>query len=368
MNTFKAQRIVIIDDHPLLRKGLRQLAELSPEVDIIGESGNGKQGLAAVRTLKPDLVLLDLNMPGMKGLETLDALKQLEPTPRVVILTVSDAREDVVAALRGGADGYLLKDMDPEELLHQLCEPNDGKPVLSPKIAQCLDESLHTRVQRIVIIDDHPLLRKGLRQLTELSPEFNIVGEADNGTQGLAMVRKLQPELVLLDLNMPGMNGLETLQILKRREPAPKVAILTVSDAQEDVVAALRGGADGYLLKDMDPEELLNKLHELIKDHLVMSPNIAERLALGLRAESLKMRKPGLVELTDREREILIHISSGESNKVIARKLRIAEATVKVHVRHLLKKLGLKSRVDAAVWAVTHKEELQRSIRQGLGR
>ena len=214
------------------------------------------------------------------------------------------------------------------------------------------------KVQRIVIIDDHPLLRKGLQQLADLSPEVEIIGESDNGEQGLASVQALQPDLVLLDLNMPGMNGLETLNALKQLEPAPKVVILTVSDAQEDVVAALRGGADGYLLKDMDPEELLNKLHELAEGRLVMSPNIAECLALALRAENPRAQESGPAGLTEREREILIHISGGESNKVIARKLHIAEATVKVHVKHLLKKLGLKSRVEAAVWAITHKSEL----------
>ncbi len=214
------------------------------------------------------------------------------------------------------------------------------------------------KVQRIVIIDDHPLLRKGLQQLADLSPDLDIVGETDNGEQGLAMVRELRPDLVLLDLNMPGMNGLEALRGLKQMEPAPKVAILTVSDAQKDVVTALRRGADGYLLKDMDPGELLNKLHELAEGRLVMSPNIAECAALALRAESLKTRESGPAGLTKREHEILIHISGGESNKVIARKLHIAETTVKVHVRHLLKKLGLKSRVNAAVWVITHKNEL----------
>jgi len=215
-----------------------------------------------------------------------------------------------------------------------------------------------SKVQSIVIIDDHPLLRKGLQQLADLSPEIEIIGETDNGDQGLVIVQELQPDLVLLDLNMPGMNGLETLQMLKQLEPAPKVAILTVSDAPEDIVAALRGGADAYLLKDIDPEELLNKLHELAEGRLVMSPHTAECLALALRAESQTDQESGAEELTEREREILIHISSGESNKVIARKLNIAEATVKVHVKHLLKKLGLKSRVEAAVWAVTNNNKL----------
>ncbi len=358
MSESKIQRTVIIDDHPLLRKGLQQLADLSPGIEIIGESNNGELGLTMARELQPDLVLLDLNMPGMNGLETLTALKQLEPAPRVVILTVSDAQEDVVAALHEGADGYLLKDMDPEELLHRLCEEEGGEPILSPRIAERLGDSLHAKIQRIVIIDDHPLLRQGLHQLADLSPVLEIIGETDNGEQGLTLARKLQPDLVLLDLNMPGINGLETLKALKQLVPASKVAILTVSDSQENIVASLRAGADGYLLKDMDPEALLGKLHELAEGRLVMSPNIAERLALGVRAENLKTQEPGPIELTEREREILIHISSGESNKVIARKLHIAEATVKVHVRHLLKKLGLKSRVDAAVWAVTHKNNL----------
>ena len=216
-----------------------------------------------------------------------------------------------------------------------------------------------TKPQRIVIIDDHPLLRKGLQQLADLSPAIEIIGETDSGKLGLAMVKELKPDLVLLDLNMPQMNGLKTLEILKQLVPAPKVAILTVSDAQEDVTAALRGGADGYLLKDMEPEDLLEKLQELAEGHLVMSPSIAECLALALRTENQSIQETQAAkDLTEREREILIHISEGESNKMIARNLQIAEATVKVHVKHMLKKLQLRSRVEAAVWAVTHKNKL----------
>ena len=216
-----------------------------------------------------------------------------------------------------------------------------------------------TKPQRIVIIDDHPLLRKGLQQLADLSPAIEIIGETDSGKLGLAMVKKRKPDLVLLDLNMPQMNGLKTLEILKQLVPAPKVAILTVSDAQEDVTAALRGGADGYLLKDMEPEDLLEKLQELAEGHLVMSPSIAECLALALRTENQSIQETQAAkDLTEREREILIHISEGESNKMIARNLQIAEATVKVHVKHMLKKLQLRSRVEAAVWAVTHKNKL----------
>jgi len=216
-----------------------------------------------------------------------------------------------------------------------------------------------TQPQRIVIIDDHPLLRKGLQQLADLSPDIEIVGETNSGKLGLAMVKEIKPDLVLLDLNMPQMNGLKTLDLLKQLVPAPKVAILTVSDAQEDITAALRGGADGYLLKDMEPEDLLEKLQELAEGHLVMSPSIAESLALTLRTENQSIQETQAAKnLTEREREILLHISEGESNKMIARNLKIAEATVKVHVKHMLNKLQLRSRVEAAVWAVTHKNKL----------
>ncbi len=134
--------------------------------------------------------------------------------------------------------------------------------------------------------------------------------------------------------------------------------ILTVSNAEEDVVAALRGGADGYLLKDMDPEDILIKFREAASGRIVMSPNITECLARAMQSEGRNELWQNAQDLTVREREILLHIREGESNKIIGRKLNIAEATVKVHVKNLLKKLGLKSRVEAAVWAVNNKEYL----------
>ncbi|MCU7843885.1 MAG: two-component system response regulator NarL [Candidatus Thiodiazotropha sp. (ex Monitilora ramsayi)] len=214
-----------------------------------------------------------------------------------------------------------------------------------------------TAAQRIVVIDDHPLLRKGLQQLAELSPDIEIIGEADSGPEGINMVNALKPDLVLLDLNMPEMNGLEVLTELKSGESNARVVMLTVSNAEEDVVAALRSGADGYLLKDMKPTQLMKKLHEVAEGRVAMSPNVAECLARAMQTEGARDAALTTLDLTDREREILTHISEGESNKVIARALSIAESTVKVHVKHLLKKLGLKTRVEAAVWAVTHKDQ-----------
>lgn len=212
--------------------------------------------------------------------------------------------------------------------------------------------------QRIVIIDDHPLLRKGLQQLADLSPDMEIVGDVDNGPDGVRLVEQFTPDLVVLDLNMPGMNGLETLAAIKAIDSEVRVVILTVSDAEEDIIAALHGGADGYLLKDMDPELMLDKFREVADGRVVMSSNVAECLARAMQAEGQRLSRPSFNDLTEREREILLHISQGESNKVIARLLNITESTVKVHVKHILKKLGMRTRLEAALWTVNHKGKI----------
>lgn len=208
--------------------------------------------------------------------------------------------------------------------------------------------------QRIVVIDDHPLFRKGVHQLIAIEPGFTIVGEAGSGAAGLELVRTLQPDLVLLDLNMAGMDGIATLKAIKELDLPTRVIMLTVSNNDEDLVAALRAGADGYLLKDMEPEDLLTSLRESSSGKLTLTPALMEMLAHALRKDT-QPTPLDRAELTDREREILALIAQGFSNKMIARELDITEGTVKVHVKHLLKKLNLRSRVEAAVWAVTGK-------------
>ncbi len=205
--------------------------------------------------------------------------------------------------------------------------------------------------QTLLVIDDHPLLRKGVSQLIALAPEMRLVGEAADGTEGLRLARELDPDLILLDLQMKGLDGLETLKAIKALELDARVIMFTVSDAEDDVLAALSAGADGYLLKDMEPEEMLDSLRLAARGRLVLSAPVTELLARALRQEGPSEPSP-LAELTEREHEILTHIAQGKSNKLIARELEITEGTVKVHVKHLLKKLNLRSRVAAAVWAV----------------
>jgi two-component system nitrate/nitrite response regulator NarL len=210
-----------------------------------------------------------------------------------------------------------------------------------------------TQPLSVVIVDDHPLFRKGLGQLLELEDHFRLLGEAASGLEGIELVRRCQPDLVLLDLHMRGMNGIETLKAIKAGDNGPLVIMLTVSNAEDDLVAAIRGGADGYLLKDMEPEELLAKLEGAVHGRLVLDDAMTGRLADALRGEATRVT-PESVDLTDRETEILTLIASGLSNKLIARELSISDGTVKVHVKHLLRKLNLRSRLEAAVWAHEH--------------
>jgi two-component system nitrate/nitrite response regulator NarL len=212
-----------------------------------------------------------------------------------------------------------------------------------------MSDTLDTRV---LVIDDHPLFRKGVADLLDMDPALNLVGEAADGASGLRLARELAPDLILLDLNMKGMDGIETLRRLRADEGLDaRIVMLTVSDGEEDVLAALRAGADGYLLKDMEPEAILELLREAMRGRLVITPRLTELLARALRQTPVP-RHPDEAGLTPREREILALIAKGFSNKLIARELDVAVGTIKVHVKHILKKLGLKTRVEAAVWAV----------------
>jgi two-component system nitrate/nitrite response regulator NarL len=203
----------------------------------------------------------------------------------------------------------------------------------------------------LVVIDDHPLFRRGVADLIQMSDRLHLSGCASSGAEGVALVRTQKPALVLLDLNMKGMSGIDTLKAIKALDLDSRVVMLTVSDHEDDVTAALRAGADGYLLKDMEPEDILTHLEQAAAGHLTISPRLTELLARALRG-----LPPPTDSLTARERDILRLLATGRSNKLIASQLDIAEATVKVHVKSLLKKLRMRSRVEAAVWAVENIE------------
>lgn len=203
----------------------------------------------------------------------------------------------------------------------------------------------------VLIVDDHPMLRRGVKDLLELEEQINAIGDASNGREALIIAQELEPDLILLDLNMPDMNGIETIKAMRSADIDSRILLFTVSDDQLDVIEAFRAGADGYLLKDLEPEELVSNILKSAQGKTAISPELIDTLATAIKSRN----EPKSVEadingLTDREKEVLKHIANGLSNKMIARKLAIAEGTVKVHVKRVLKKLGMRSRVEAAVW------------------
>ncbi len=205
----------------------------------------------------------------------------------------------------------------------------------------------------IMLVDDHPLLRKGLCQLLEFEDDLKVIAEASSGREAIEIATINEPDLIILDLNMQGMDGLETLKALREAGVGSRIVMLTVSDSDEDVVLAISYGADGYLLKDMPPEQILEKIKEAAIGKMAISESLTQVLASAIRGNK---SKPNLLaKLTSREHEILKLIAKGLSNKLIGRELDITDGTVKVHVKHILKKLELRSRVEAAVWMVNQK-------------
>ncbi len=213
---------------------------------------------------------------------------------------------------------------------------------------------------RVLLIDDHALVRKGLEELLR-SRGVEVVASAGSGEEGIQQALALAPDVILLDIKMPGMNGIETLEKLRAGNVTVPILMLTMSRDDADLRAALRGGAAGYLLKDMNPEDLVPALEAALRGDNVVAKEMVgtlARIVQGQTSEAPRRSPAPLSDLTPREMEILSHVAEGQSNKMIARALNITDGTVKLHVKAILRKLGVHSRVEAAVIAVE----------QGLGR
>ena len=204
-------------------------------------------------------------------------------------------------------------------------------------------------ITKIFVVDDHPLFRKGVVQLLRLNSQFQVFGEAGTYEAAITGITSKEPDLVLLDLNMKGTSGIEILSSIKNFDPSIKVVMLTVSDSPNDLLQAIKTGADGYLLKDLEPEEILENIKRAVEGQVVLSPVLTNALAEALK-EKKEEPSRSLHGLTEKELMVLKGVSQGLSNKLIARELDISDGTVKVHVKHILKKLNFHSRVEAAIW------------------
>lgn len=221
---------------------------------------------------------------------------------------------------------------------------------------------------KLLLVDDHPLFRRGLAALLSQDERFNVVAQACDMGEALRELSSHVPDLVLLDNHMPGVRGIEGIAAIKDVCPSVRILMLTVSENEEDLAAALQAGADGYLLKTVEAERLCEAIVKALSGESVVSPEMMSKLVTAFRAKSGGINASALIEpdigepkparlaegislLSSRERAVLALIARGDSNKVIARHLDIAEATVKIHVQHILRKLNLTSRVQAAVYA-----------------
>ncbi|MFE3493163.1 response regulator [Streptomyces sp. NPDC059169] len=207
------------------------------------------------------------------------------------------------------------------------------------------------RTIRVLLVDDHQVVRRGLRTFLEVQDDIEVVGEAADGAEGVARAEELKPDVVLMDVKMPGTDGIEALRRLRGLANPAKVLIVTSFTEQRTVVPALRAGASGYVYKDVDPEALAGAIRSVHAGHVLLQSEVAGAL--------LAQEDPGAgqgrgTSLTDREREVLGLIADGRSNREIARALVLSEKTVKTHVSNILMKLDLADRTQAALWAVRH--------------
>lgn len=215
---------------------------------------------------------------------------------------------------------------------------------------------------QLLVVDDHNLFRRGLIALLSQDGRFDVTCEAADMGEALRCAQRSRPDLILLDNHLPGVRGVDGIAALKEAAPGARVLMLTVSENEEDLAAALQAGADGYLLKTVESDQLCESIVKVLSGESVVSPEMMTKLVAAFRAKPASgaplvaastagTEAAGIALLSAREREVLSLIARGDSNKVIARSLEIAETTVKIHVQHILRKLQLSSRVQAAVYA-----------------
>jgi DNA-binding NarL/FixJ family response regulator len=213
-------------------------------------------------------------------------------------------------------------------------------------------EAVNPELLRVMLVDDHDLFRTGLRNLLE-EQGVHIVGEAPDGNQALQLVRELAPDVVVMDLNMPGMNGIEATREITRFAPLTRVLVLTISDQDDDVMDAILAGACGYLMKDSSIQDLMAGIQAASVGESLISPHIASKVLQRIRAANVEtgagVARP---ELSDRETEVLRLIANGKDNAEIAKELHISPKTVKNHISNILMKLQIENRIQAAVYAV----------------
>ena len=250
-----------------------------------------------------------------------------------------------------------LRDVEEPERVFALVHTSRARPGDAPQFEQTVTQGTETVSDeegpiRVLLVDDHAVVRRGLRGFLELLKDFDVVGEAENGREGVAAADRLVPDVILMDLLMPEMGGLEAIGAIKQAHPEIEIVAVTSFIEEEKVTSALEAGASGYLLKDAEAEEVAQAIRAAYNGEVHLDPAVSRLLAQRLRAR--KDAEP-VEPLTTREKEVLSQLAKGASNKEIAYELGITERTARTHVSNILGKLALASRTQAALYAVEHK-------------
>lgn len=209
---------------------------------------------------------------------------------------------------------------------------------------------------KVIIVDDHPLVREGLRKVLTLEKDIEVIDEAGDGQGAINVTRRRQPDVILMDINMPGTNGIEATRVIKRQFPKVGVLALTIHEEEEYVLELVRAGVSGYVLKDIAPNKLVETIKTVAKGHSVIDPSITTKIFGEInRLSHLKRVKEEWETLTEREMDVLKMISKGCSNKEIAKGLNISEKTVKNHITNIFRKLQVDDRTQAVLFAIKHR-------------
>ena len=231
---------------------------------------------------------------------------------------------------------------------------------MSQEFSQPIHAPSEVKKIGVLLVDDHTVVRQGLRMFIEMQKDMEVLGEGSNGVEAVELALRLDPDVILLDLLMPQMDGVEATRKILENNPHSRVLILTSFGEDDHIFPAIRAGAQGYLLKDILPADLVQAIRETYQGKAQLHPDVARRLMMAVSGDApVKEPKPAslpneLQGLTDREREVLEQIAQGSTNREIAEKMVISEKTVKTHVSNLLDKLGLEDRTRAAIWALKH--------------
>ncbi|MCG8402166.1 MAG: response regulator transcription factor [Firmicutes bacterium] len=207
----------------------------------------------------------------------------------------------------------------------------------------------------VLIVDDHALVREGIRKILSLEPKFDILPEAGGGNQAVDLCRKLKPDIVLLDINLPDITGIEVCKIIKEECPETAVVALTIHDQEEYIIEMIRNGIAAYLLKDVSPDQLISTILQVAEGKSFISPSLTDKIFKQINRLSAKPSDNKPLGLTDREMEVLCLVANGDSNRTIANKLFISEKTVKNHLTNIFQKLNVADRTQAALWAIKEK-------------